>query len=143
MTAPLWALRALPYGAMAAALLGAVWWIDRAGYQRASAERDRREAAMIAALRTELRGSEARLAHAIDGMAADYERQRAGIARAARQLQPIFIEETARDPRLSDPALGLTPGLLDAVNRARAAGACAAAPAGGIACALPAAGAGD
>lgn len=135
-------LRLLPHVgiglAIIGAIVGAVWWIDDAGYDRAMRQRDAANAAMLEEVRTELRRSEQRLALAIDGIAGDYQGQRERLARAGATLQPIILKEAARDPRLSDPALGLPPGMLDALNRARAAGACAAAASGRIGCALPA-----
>ena len=136
-------MRTLPQIGLALACLGAVWWIDHAGYRRAMADRDARDARLLDAMRTELRASEQRLDAAIDAVAGDYQGQREAIARTGATLQPIILKEAARDPRLSDPALGLAPRMLDAVNRARAAGACAPAAAGRIACAMSAAAAGD
>ncbi len=135
-------LRFLPHAGIAVAIVGAVWWLDHKGYQRAMADRDRRDAAMLDQLRSDLRQSEQRLALSIDGIAGTFDAQREALSRAGAALQPVILKEAAHDPRLADPALGLTPGLLDAVNRARAAGACAAAASGRIACALPAAAAG-
>lgn len=134
---PAWFLRFLPHGLVVLAIVGAVWWINDAGYDRAMAERDARDAKMLDQMRAELRESEQRLAQSINDLAGDYERQRDGLARAGAAIQPIIIGETNRAPRLADPALGLTPGLLDAVNRARATGPCATTPSGRIECALP------
>ncbi len=140
---PAWLLRVLPQTGMALALLGGVLWLRHDSYQAAMRDRDARDAKLLDAMRGDLRRSEQRLAIAIDGIGGDYQRQREALTRAGAALQPIILKEAARDPRLANPALGLTPGLLDAVNRARAAGACAPAAAGRIACAMPAAAAGD
>lgn len=134
-------LRMLPYIGAVLALAGAILWIDHYGYRRAMAERDVRDAKLLGQLRSELRGSEQRLATSIAGIEGDYEAVRQSLSRTGATLPPIILKETARDPRLSDPALGLSPGLLDAINRARAAGACTAAAAGRIDCTLSAAGA--
>jgi len=136
-------LRFAPHIGLALALGFAVWWVDHQGYGRAMADRDRRDAGMLLQIRAELRQSEQRLAITIDGIASDYQRQRDALSRAGATLQPIILKEAARDPRLSDPAAGLTPGLLDAINRARATGACATAASGRIECAMPAAAAGS
>jgi hypothetical protein len=131
-------LRLLPHISIALALAAVVWWTDHRGYSRAMADRDARDAQLFSRLHAELRDSEHRLAAAMAGIEGDYEAARASVFRTGSALQPIIIKEAAHDPRLSDPGLGLTPGLLDAVNRARSAGACAAAPAGRIECTMPA-----
>jgi hypothetical protein len=136
---PAWLARLLPHGLLALALLGAFWWVDRAGYRRAQNERDAHDAALLSAMESHLRASEQRLVTAFDRIGANYRDQQAALARTGAALQPIILGETAHAPRLADPALGLTAGLLDAVNHARAAGACTAAASGRIACALPAA----
>ncbi|MBO9581053.1 MAG: hypothetical protein J7498_09200 [Sphingobium sp.] len=129
--------RMLPYFGAVLALAATILWIDRFGYRRAMAERDARDAKLLGQIRIELRGSEQRLAISIASIEGDYEAVRRSLLRTGAALPPIILKEAAHDPRLSDPALGLSPGLLDAVNRARAAGACAAAAAGRIDCALP------
>lgn len=135
---PTWLLRFLPHIGIALAIIGAMWWLDHRGYQRAMADRDARDAKILDRMRSELRQSEQRLAISIDGIAGTYDAQRKALARAGATLQPIILKEAVNDPRLSDPAAGLTVGLLDAINRARAAGPCAAAAAGRIECAVPA-----
>jgi hypothetical protein len=140
---PTWLLRLLPHIGIALAIVGAVWWIDHKGYQRAMADRDASNAKLLDQMRTELRKSEQGLASSIAGIASDYEAQRGALARAGATLQPIILKEAANDPRLSDPAAGLTAGVLDAVNRARAAGPCAARATGRIECAMSAPGAGQ
>lgn len=132
-------LRLLPHIGIALALAAALWWIDHRGYSRAMADRDARDARLLGQLHAALRDSEQRLAASMAGIEGDYEAARLSVSRTGAALQPIIIEEAAHDPRLSDPALGLSPGLLDAVNRARGAGACAAAPAGRIDCTMHAA----
>jgi hypothetical protein len=135
---PLGLLRFLPQIGIALAIIGSVWWIDHRGYARAVADRDARDAALLDRMRSDLRQSEQRIALRIDEIADDYEARRAALARTGALLRPIVIGETEYAPRLADPSAGLTPGLLDAVNRARATGPCAAAATGLIACALPA-----
>jgi len=136
---PAWLIRFAPHGLAALAVIGALWWIDHRGYRRAMAERDMRDARLLATIRTDLRRSEQALAAAIADAAAGYERRRAALDAQRATLQPILMREIASESRLADPALGLTPGLLDAVNRARAAGACAAPAPGGAPCPVPAA----
>lgn len=131
-------LRLLPHAGFALALIAALWWIDHRAYARAMADRDARDARMLREIQTALRVSEQRLATSIAGIEGDYEARRSALSHAATALQQTILKEAAHDPRLSDPALGLSPRLLDTVNRARAAGACTAAAAGRIGCALPA-----
>lgn len=138
MIPPAW-LRLLPGAGLAIALIGGLWWIDHRAYARAMADRDARDARIMQEIQAALRVSEQRLSASISSIERDYESRRLSLSRAETNLQPIILKEAAHDPRLSDPALGLSPGLLDAINRARAAGACAAAPAGRIDCTLPAA----
>lgn len=136
-------LRMLPHVGAVLALAAAILWVDHRGYRRAMDERDARDAKLLGQIRSELRGSEQRLATSIAGIEGDYEAIRRSLSRTGATLPPIILKEAARDPRLSDPALGLSPGLLDAINRARAAGTCAAAAPGRIDCTVPAAGAAE
>ena len=135
-------LRLLPHAGLALALIGAIWWIDHRAYARAMGDRDAHDARMLSEIHTALRISEQRLGTSIANIAGDYEARRVALSRAAATLQPTLIKEAAHDTRLFDPASGLSPGLLDAINRARATGSCTAATAGRIDCALPATAAG-
>lgn len=130
-------LRLLPHASLALALASALWWIDHRAYARAMADHNARDARILAEIHTALRLSEQRLGASIAGIGSDYEAQRMSLSQAAANLQPIILKEAAHDPRLSDPASGLPAGLLDAINRARAAGACAATASGRVDCALP------
>lgn len=134
---PGWLLRIMPQIGVALAIIGAVAWIDHRGYRRAILDRDAREAIMLAKLDEALRRSEHRLAGQVAAIDADYARHRASVAATRTIIQPIITREIARETRLADPASGLTPSLLDTVNRARATGACATGAAGSIICALP------
>lgn len=136
---PGWLLRLLPQAGIALAVICTLWWADHAGYRRAMTDRDLHDARMLDRIRTELRASERRLGLSIQGAEAPYQRQRVALGRAGAMLQPTILKEIADAPRLSDPAAGLSPGLLDALNRARASGACATLSPGRIDCALPAA----
>jgi hypothetical protein len=130
--------RSLPYAAGVLVILSALWWLDHRAYQRALSDRDAQDAALLIHLQTELRQSEVRLLGRIDQLAGVYQLQREAIGRVGATFQPIIEKETAHAPHLADPAAGLTDGLLAAINRARATGACTAAATGRIACALPA-----
>lgn len=135
-------LRLLPGALAVIAIAAVVWRIDHAGYVRAMADRDARDARMLVQLRSDLRQSEQRLANAIDGIADGYETGRAERDRAFASLRSGLARDIVHEPRLSDPAAGLTRGMLDTINRARAAGGCATAAAGRIVCTMPAADAG-
>ena len=129
--------RIWPHMLALCAVIGCLWWIDRNAARRTRAQIEAAQARLESRLRADLRQSEQRLTVSIDALAADYARSQVAIARTRAIIQPILTTEIAREPRLSDPAAGLTPGLLAAINRARATGACAATAAGGIRCALP------
>lgn len=123
--------------ALAATLAGVIAWVDHRTARRTEAQLRATQLMIENRMRADLRRSEARLAGTIAALAADYEQSRTVIERTRTIVQPIVTREIVREPRLSDPAAGLTPGLFDAINRARATGACAAAAAGGIRCPLP------
>lgn len=130
-------LRFLPHLLVIVAIIGAVWWINDAGYDRAMSDRDAADAKMLSQIRTEQRRSEQRLAIAINAIDAAVASQIAGIDATHTETRRVIEREIIREPRLSDPAAGLTDGLFDAINRERAAIACAPTPAGGVSCTLP------
>lgn len=129
----------LPHLGVALAVIGALWFIDHRGYQRAMADRDARDKAMLAKIHSDQNRSEQRIAVMIDGFVSDYQRNHVGIEAMRADLHASAAQEIARETRLSNPAAGLTPGLLAKVNAARARGACAAAASGKLECAMPAA----
>jgi hypothetical protein len=133
---PALALRFLP---MALALLGAIWWLDHQGYERARRETEARDLK----LRTELQANLRQVEQALSGQLAAFDaataRTHAGIARTRTILQPTLMKELTRETRYADPDAGISDGLRAAIDRARGAVACASAPDGGIVCTLPAA----
>lgn len=118
------------------------WYLDHRGYQRARAEAalaEAREAARTSELLRRIEAAmNARLAE-IDGRLAS---RVAGIERTRITLQPIIEREIADDPRLADPAAGVSERMLRAINAARGAAGDPAA-AGEHPPGLPAAGAAD
>jgi hypothetical protein len=140
---PPWVRALLPWAGAALAvlaILAAVWWIDHNAATRTRAQIEVAAARIENGMRAELRGVEQR--------AADREAQRAealadtlaGIRSAATTIiKPTVERELTREVRFADPALGLTPVLLEQVNRARALGPCTRTAGGGLSCALPAA----
>lgn len=114
-------IRLWAYAAAVAIVLAVIFWVDHRGYERA------RRDAQVEQLTTEIlaRRRTARLEQAmtdaiarIDGNLSDRLTQ----IRVIREtLQPIIQRETISDPRYRDPACAVTGGVLDALNRARAA----------------------
>jgi hypothetical protein len=106
--------------AIVAALVGGLFLIDQRGYRRAKDQEERARleraignmwlvaqieqtlAARLAAIDTQLAGT----LQAID-------------TEGRTLVQPIIQRELARDPSLADAGRCLSPGLLEAVNRAR------------------------
>lgn len=136
---PTWALRLLPYGLAAAALGFAVWYLDHQGYQRA--KRDAQVNALVTAqiVATAVRTSESNLAAQIGTIDANVHDQIDNIHATHTETQRIIEREIASDPRLSNPDLGLSDRMFAAINRTRAALACATQSGGGIVCTLRAA----
>ena len=128
-----------PHIAVVAAIAAIIWWIDDNAADRTREQLAAASAASEIRLRADLRQSEQRLAETLHGIDRSVTDQLAAIDLVGTVIQPTVTREIIRDPRLSDPDAGLTAGLLAAVNRARAAGACSATADGGIECALPAA----
>lgn len=136
---PAWLLRALPHIGLAAALIGAVWWIDHQGYERATRDAERHDLKLRTQLQSDLRALEAALSGKLAAIDAETATTRAAIQQTRHIVQPAIVKELTRETRYSDPAAGISDGLRAAIDRARAAVACAAAPDGAIVCALPAA----
>ncbi len=128
-----------PHLAVVAAIAALIWWIDDNAADRTRSQIAAANAASEIRRRADLRQSEQRLAETLHGIDRSVTDQLAAIDLVGAVIQPTVTREIIRDPRLSDPDAGLTAGLLAAVNRARATGACTAAADGGIECALPAA----
>lgn len=128
----------LPHIGAALAILGAIWWIDHQGYQRATRDAELRDAKLRSALQADLRAVEQGLTQKLAAIDAGTARTRAGIEATRNVVQPAIMREMTREIRFSDPAAGISDGLRAAIDRARAAVACTATPDGGIVCALPA-----
>lgn len=132
-------LRFLPHAIVVAAILGAILWIDHSGYQRARKDVQQERLVTALMLTRAAREMEANLGQRMtehDAAAARVERV---IEQTRTVYQPIITKEIASVPRLSDPDLGITDRMFEAINRARTAGACSAAADGAIVCAVPAA----
>jgi hypothetical protein len=133
------ALRFLPHLAVALAVTGALWWIDHQGYERARQDAEARNLKLHTELQAGLRGFEQALSGKLAAIDERTARTRAGIGQTRTILQPTLMKELTRETRYADPDAGISDGLRAAIDRARAAVACAPAPDGGIVCTLPAA----
>ena len=98
----------------------AVVAIDQRGFNRAEAEAKAREneraliiAGVVAAIDGELDQRLVKIRNELAGELATIDKEGTTV------VQPIIRNELARDPRLADPGSCLSPGLLEAVNRAR------------------------
>lgn len=108
--------------AILAALAGAAWYIDKRGHDRAEArfrneqlEAERREAEL-------LRKIETTIAHRIGVLEARTAERLTAIGRIERTVvQPVLTREIRNDPHYTDPAHGVSAGVLDALNEARRA----------------------
>lgn len=119
---PAFLLRLLPYGVAALALVGAVLYIDHQGYVRAQTEQ--------AVLERKISD---KIGEAVVAIDAQTQARLSGIRSTDRTvLQPIITKELASAPRYSDPACALTPGVFDALQRARALSASSGGDSGAV-----------
>lgn len=119
---PAWLIRYLPHIVVALAIIAAVVWIDQRGYERAQADQAAQERRVTAAI-----------TKAVDDIDAKTAARLASIDTTQRTIvQPTITREIASDPRFSDPAAGITPDMLRAINRARAASGSASASEGAV-----------
>lgn len=130
--------RLLPHAMAVLAVLAGLWWIDHQAAGRTRMQIEAANARWESQFRAELRGAERALAERIADIDAEVGRTQGAIEHSRAIVQPTVIREISRETRYSDPALGLSDSLREAVDRARSAVACAAAADGGIICALPA-----
>ena len=125
----------LPHLMVAAAIIGFVLWIDARGYDRARRDNEALAAKVAADTAKRLRSSELRLAGIVAKGDTTLAGQIAAIDIDARTIiQPAITKELSSDPRYSDPDAGISVGLLDTLNRARARSTCAGRADGGITC---------
>ena len=127
----------LPFGIVVVVILGALAWLDHRGYARGQADAEKERLVTAYMLTRTVRDSEQRLGDTINAGAARYEAGRTVIERTRNIINPIVTREIISDPRLSDPAAGLSDVLFEQVNAARrAVGPCTATPSRGISCPL-------
>lgn len=130
--------RFAPHLAVIAAIAGIIWWIDDRAADRTRGEIAAANAATAIRMQSELRQSEQRIANAVHTITGNVASQIARIDTSRTIIQPTITREIALDPRYTDPAAGLSDGLLKAINDARSSFSCTATAHGGIECTLPA-----
>lgn len=124
---PLWLIKLLPYGAAALAIGGAVLFIDHRGFQRAEDEavaRDKERQLQAAQFELIVQGyvhdSENKMILAIASRDGDLVKTLQSIRDTNRTvIQPTLVKEIQSEARFSDPASGITDGMLRELNRAR------------------------
>jgi len=136
------ARRVWPHALVIVAVLGAVRWIDHHAAARTRGEIEAARARIEASVRSDLRRSEQRLAITMGALARQVHALDDALAERSRtDIRPMLTRELTRETRLSDPALGISDGVREQLNRAIPPVACAARPDGAIRCAMPDAGA--
>lgn len=129
----------LPYVAVVGFVLGGIWYIDHKGYQRA--QKDAEFERMVTAILIDKYVSdlETNLRDTISGIDRNLADRIANIDLINRTIiQPTIEKEIRNDPRFSDPNLGITSVMRDALNRAIKQSTCPAAANGGDCVSLPA-----
>lgn len=119
--------KVFPYIAAAAALIGAVWYIDHKGYQRAKHEEEladaKRKADMAEferLLAIKVKGIEDSMQTAINTSDANVLSRMSSIDTVNKTIiQPTLTKEIHSETRFTDPSAGITDGMLRELNRAR------------------------
>lgn len=119
--------KVFPYIAGALALLGAVWYIDHRGYQRAKdqdklAEQQRKTelAQFELAMAKQVQGLQESMQTAINNSDSNLIDRMNGIQTVNKTvIQPTLTKEIQSEKRFTDPTAGITDGMLRELNRAR------------------------
>lgn len=131
------------------AVLGGLWYVDHRGYQRADNEhklKDAQTATLQAQINTavsDLRGKfQQDLQQIVQRHDAELFRKLNDLDITEKTIvQPTLVKEIASAPHLTDPAYGITDGMLRVLNQARASswpsGACTSGADGSTTCRLP------
>ncbi len=131
--------RILPYFAGVSLILGAIWYLDHKGYQRAQKDAKFERMATAMLIDRYVSGLEERLRDTIASIDRNLAAKIDDIELVQRTIiQPTIEKEIRNDPRFSDNSLGLTDGMRDAINRARSQSAGPASLTGGDCVTLPA-----
>ena len=128
----------LPYIAGVGLILGAIWYLDHKGYQRA--QKDAEFERMVTAIMIDrfVGDLEKDLRETISGIDRNLAAKIDNIDLVQRTIiQPTIEKEIRNDPRFSDNSLGITDIMRDAINRARSESACPASLTGGDCVTLP------
>jgi hypothetical protein len=130
--------RIWPHLLAVAAIIGAVWYIDQRGYDRAQKDEQLQRAESAATFAILLRRSEGRLATIVT----TNDRALAEGLAAVRTyhgtvIQPAIEKEIADDPFLARSDARMSDGLWRSLNAALASSTCARRADGGIECPLP------
>jgi hypothetical protein len=147
---PVWLLKLLPYGVASLALGGAVWYIDHQGYKRAQSYYDLAQAREDLRARTEQLAMERKvndLGNQLKAIVSQHDEALLGrltnIDSVEKTIiQPTLTKEIYRDPRFTNPDLGISDGMRLELNRARSLswpdGTCVADSLRSATCKLPA-----
>lgn len=112
-------LRALPYAAALAALIGAYTWTDHRGYQRGYAAKNAEVIAAANRLRVQADRLNAALARTAAERDAALNDRLTTTQAASDRAQTIIIREAANDPRYRSAQCSLSVGVRAAIDDAR------------------------
>lgn len=130
-------LRFLPYGLAVAAVLGAMWYLDHRGYQRAKADAEHERLVNKQAVQAIVSASEKSMLDRLGEIDTDTAARVNTIQTINRTIiQPTLTKELTRETRFADPLAGMSDGVRAEINRARNL-SCAPRLDGGIECPLP------
>lgn len=104
---------------IAAAILGGVAWIDHNGYQRAEKAAIARENAAELAAQNRQAAIQKQIADGLSQIDAANAERISQINATRSTVNTVIQKEIASSPRFTAPAEGITPAMLDALNKAR------------------------
>lgn len=123
-------LKVLPYIGVVLLLGTAVWYLDHRGYERATAEATARDnerklqnATFAILLAQQTRDQEGTMQNIINTSDAKLGDVLNNLTVEHNTTNQTIIKEIASDPRFTDPAAGISDGMLRAINTARGASA--------------------
>ena len=122
---PVWLARYLPHLLVVGAVIGAIWFIDHRGYQRAQkdAQFERLVTARLIDRRiAQLENEPAQQLHELDGALVAELGNIETVRRTV--VQPAIEEAIRNDPSLGDPDRAVDRSVLDALNTAIEQSAC-------------------
>lgn len=147
---PVWFMRLLPHGLVVLAVIAGLWFVHHKGEQAANDRHNLAEAQAVARqikADKEAQDRVVALERTMQTMVLSLDRQLGTRLRDLRQLettviQPTLTREIQRETRFTDPAAGISLGMLRSLNSARSASnpSCVTDANGTTTCSLPAAG---